>query len=187
MKIGSLRCRPRRSKQCEEGRVLAVNVSYFFHCDTVSHTEIKGRRRKIKCTWTSDAARVCQECSEHDRPCASQGAVNNASIGKRSNLKIRIGKLESIIERLSKSHPEKALEAISETDSSSSPSSRTTGPAQNNNIPGQEQLKGLKSPLLDLFDNEVVSIIRHFISTIAECFSSNGRIPTQPRRKLQRS
>lgn len=114
------------------------------------------RRRKIKCTWTSDAARVCQECSEHDRPCASQGAVNNASIGKRSNLKIRIGKLESIIERLSKSHPEKALEAISETDSSSSPSSRTTGPAQNNNIPGQEQLKGLKSPLLDLFDNEVL-------------------------------
>ena len=114
------------------------------------------RRRKIKCTWTSEQAAVCRECSEHHRQCSSQGLVDNTSVGKRSNLKIRIGKLESIIERLSKAHPEKALEVMSETDSSPSPSSSSIPSSQPSNAIKQMEPKDLKSPFLDLFDNDVL-------------------------------
>lgn len=116
-----------------------------------------GRRRKIKCTWTSDHAQICRECSQNDRTCVGQGIVNNSLSVKRSNLKIRIGRLESIIERLSKEHPEKALEVISETDSSCSPTNSSDSLSNTGISMTQEQLRDLKSPLFDLFDNDVVS------------------------------
>jgi hypothetical protein len=88
-----------------------------------------------------------------------------ATIGKRSNLKVRVGKLESIIERLSNSHPEKALEVISETDSSSVPSTWSSITIQNSAKSGQDRQKELKSPLFDLFDNDVVGMILSLFMT----------------------
>ena len=100
-----------------------------------------------------------------------------ATIGKRSNLKVRVGKLESIIERLSNSHPEKALEVISETDSSSTPSKWSNTTIQNSTKSGQDQPKELKSPLFDLFDNEVVGVITILVCDAAQYFSYNAKIP----------
>ena len=125
------------------------------------------RRRKIKCTRDSEHAAICRECSEYDRHCSSQGIVKKASTGEKSNLKIRISKLESIIERLSKAHPEVALEVISETESSSSRALSNATSSQNCNDPSQEQeqCRSLKSPLFDLFDNGVVRPIPYAIQT----------------------
>lgn len=135
-----------------------MNVSQSFHSDATDYAERKGRRRKIKCTWTSDAAYICRDCSENDRQCVSQGIVSNATTGKRSNLKIRVGKLESIIERLSTTHPEKALKVMSETESNSTPSNWSNSTVQNGLTPESVKPKELKSPLFDLFDNNVVGL-----------------------------
>ena len=63
------------------------------------------RRRKIKCTWASDVANVCNECTKDHRACVNQGPVSAGIRAGRSqlHLNVRVDRIESIVEQLAKS------------------------------------------------------------------------------------
>lgn len=81
----------------------------------------------------------------------------------RLNLRIRVAKLESMIERLAKAHPERAAAVLAEGSDPPSASSPAKHPPQ---VPaGLRELDEIdiqsqkRSPLFRLFDNEVVRTI----------------------------
>ena len=94
--------------------------------------------------------------AEPTRPC------ENPVVDKRPNLRVRVAKLESIIERLAKAHPDRVASILAE-DEEHRRESEAPG-LQVGALPGlsPHELKQLdyqtrlKSPLYALFDNEVV-------------------------------
>lgn len=84
----------------------------------------------------------------------------------RSNLRIRVAKLESMIERLAKAHPERAAALLAAKQDATQkepepppPSHMQTGLQELNELDIQSQAR---SPLFVLFNNEVVSIATGF-------------------------
>jgi hypothetical protein len=67
----------------------------------VTHLSIHaGRRRKIRCTWSSDDAKVCRRCEERGSTCTPQQVPSVEAKGLSSREKIRI--LESKLAKLTK-------------------------------------------------------------------------------------
>jgi hypothetical protein len=116
-----------------------------------------GRRRKIKCNWTSPSALVCNECTKYDRDCHAQGYIVDRSRIEKSDslLKIKVSRIESIVERLAKIEHEQSV--IAPRDENGCSFERM----QNGIIDGTELDDHAirASPMFRLFNNEVVSML----------------------------
>ncbi|ETN38594.1 uncharacterized protein HMPREF1541_06631 [Cyphellophora europaea CBS 101466] len=112
------------------------------------------RRRKIKCNWSSPTAPICNECTKHDRTCHAQGyIVDRARVEKPDTLlKIKVNRIESIVERLAKMQHEQSV--VAPRDENGCSFERV----QKNIIDGAELEEHAKkaSPLFGLFNNEVI-------------------------------
>lgn len=99
-------------------------------------------------------ASICNECAKHDRECHAQGyIVDRARIDKSDSLlKIKVNRIESIVERLAKMQHEQSV--VAPRDSQGCSFERM----QNNIFDGSEldEHAQTSSPLFSLFNNEVV-------------------------------
>lgn len=143
------------SNRCDEALALAANVSDL----SLSHDLCpidSGRRRKIKCNWTSNAATVCNECTKYSRECIAQGyIIDPARIDKsESLLKVKVKRMESMVERLAKIQNDQAV--IARRDENGCSFERV----QNSLVDGSEleEHASRASPLFRLFNNELVCI-----------------------------
>ena len=76
-------------------------------------SEPQGRRRKIKCTYEDEVTEICHECAQYGRVCERQSSTSlprpASKVHKPNNqqrLKVRVTRLESVIQHLSKTLPE---------------------------------------------------------------------------------
>lgn len=60
-----------------------------------------GRRRKVKCTWTSENARACRRCEERGSKCESQVRSSEPREKRKLSSRERIARLEAQLGRLS--------------------------------------------------------------------------------------
>lgn len=61
---------------------------------------ITGRRRKLRCSWTTEQASKCRRCEERNLECVAQTA--SVSTGTKLSSKDRIGRLESRVDQLTR-------------------------------------------------------------------------------------
>jgi hypothetical protein len=73
-------------------------MSRLVHTSRCLLTPLKGRRRKIKCTWPVAATDQCTECSQNKRPCQKQGKTIQLPAGQKS--KIDVSRVEPIVESM---------------------------------------------------------------------------------------
>lgn len=113
------------------------------------------RRRKTKCIWTSSDATVCNDCLKHKRECQAQGYVlDRSGVAKRDTLlKIKVNRIESMVERLAKLQDEQSV--VAPRDENGCSFQRV----QQGLLDGSELAEHAtrSSPLFGLFNNEVVS------------------------------
>jgi hypothetical protein len=134
------------------------------------------RHRKIKCTWESATAQICNECSRHKRECISQGLVvdrrgdaTTSRIDKADGaavLRIRVNRMETMVERLAKlqSVNNEVVTALAplvrkEVEEKRDENGCSFQRIQNSLVDGSELEEHARysSPLFGLFNNEVVS------------------------------
>jgi hypothetical protein len=127
---------------------------------------LSGRRRKTRCIFPPDQE-TCKECDYHGRRCVDQGQALLSGeadiVDNRPNLRVRVARLESMLERLVRSDPRGAAEALNGSDlpldaGRSSISSRRKSV---HDFVLRDDARGTRtnadSPLSSLFDNEMVS------------------------------
>ncbi|RMZ77090.1 hypothetical protein DV737_g4552, partial [Chaetothyriales sp. CBS 132003] len=110
------------------------------------------RRRKVKCTWTSDTAIICNGCAKHSRQCTAQGIVADSfRIGKRDRqLSVKVNRIESMVERLAN---------LQEAESQADARDQLILQALENQLTDLDRLTEQAqktNPLFGLFNNEVV-------------------------------
>jgi len=73
---------------------------------------LSGRRRKIKCTYEDEFVSICHSCAEYQRICIVQSVSDTSrsagGITKHTGptrLNVRVMRLESVVERLSRTIP----------------------------------------------------------------------------------
>jgi hypothetical protein len=114
----------------------------------------RGRRRKIKCIWLSANADICAECSGNGRQCLSQGYVLDRARYSKSDpvLKIKVSRVESIIERMSR-----LQQAQSTVETSKGQSSLRQLQDQLLDLDHLDEFSRKSSPLFGLFNNQMVA------------------------------
>ena len=113
----------------------------------------RGRRRKIKCIWLSGTANICTECSGNGRQCLSQGYVLDRARYSKSEpvLKIKVSRVESMIERVSR-----LQQAQSTVETSKGQSSLRQLQDQLLDLDHLDEFSRKSSPFFGLFNNQMV-------------------------------
>ncbi|KAF2098525.1 hypothetical protein NA57DRAFT_39008, partial [Rhizodiscina lignyota] len=138
-----------------------------------------GRRRKIRCIYSSDNPSVCNECFARGSKCIDQEhAESDVVLDQRKNLRERVAKLETLVETLldDKSDRTTAAEALKKLGGSEfppTPRSNNESPRAPLTVPEREDLQrgAIDAPVLSLFDNAVLSRVESKLSTITSTSS----------------
>src|ERR1700742_2826005 len=93
-----------RSKRHGKVQKVVLNVGNLFnvHCtlQEIGLTVITGRQRKIRCTWSNEKAKSCQNCEARGRLCVPQIFGTSVSDTVKLTAGQRLRYLENNIENL---------------------------------------------------------------------------------------
>jgi hypothetical protein len=136
---------------------------------------LPGRRRKTRCIFPQ-GQEICKECSYHGRQCVDQNQallLGEAEIvDNRPNLRVRVARLESMLERLVQNDPKSAAGALNgfdapihfRRDSASQRRKSLHEAVLRDDVRGVPT--SANSPLSSLFDNEMVRyVLFHHVQT----------------------
>lgn len=126
-----------------------------------------GRRRKVKCTWTSENARACRRCEERGSKCESQVRANEPRERRKLSSKERITRLEAQLGRLNgvvvslQSRVDGRQPSVSATTANHTDGFETlmhdAGEDDKSSTDSEVVEEDLPSHLYSLFENDVIS------------------------------
>ncbi|KAF1987789.1 hypothetical protein K402DRAFT_403455 [Aulographum hederae CBS 113979] len=117
---------------------------------------LTGRRRKIRCIFSSDSSTTCTECFARGSRCIDQEhAESDAIVDQRKNLRERVARLESLVDTLLEDRTDRgAAEALSNLGRTPAPFPPTP---LSDDTPSGAAVAHSHAPLLSLFNNDILS------------------------------